>query len=207
MESRPRKKRFSKYILSNIVFYLPLRPSLHLRLVSRTFDDAVFIGLNCSFDELTLQADRFQYLLDTDFDEKTKREHGELSKKELIINKNLRFFLSQAKLADNLFKNHLEIAKLLRPNHLIEKPVIATLILLKRCPPMKAAVDFLNKSDIDEVWIKCRKELKSKEFIKLLEKFDIRRVTQNEVALIRSLFANDPWMAAGLIARESNFAT
>ena len=73
------RTRLSKYVLSNIVFFLPLRNQLALRLVSRTHDAAVQIGLNCLFFELQLHVDQCNYLLETAFDKKTQEEHYKLA--------------------------------------------------------------------------------------------------------------------------------
>ncbi len=47
-----------------------------------------------------------------------------------MINTNLREFLYKAGKGGVLFKNHREIALLHRPNHLIQKPIMAVLIIL-----------------------------------------------------------------------------
>ena len=94
---------------------------------------------------------------------------------------------------------------MIRPNHLIQKPVYAVLIVLGQMPQVKAGFNYLSKDDLDEVWRKCKNVLKKRDFLKQLETFDIRRVTEHNVLQIQDLFNNDPWMAANLILRESNF--
>lgn len=59
--------------------------------------------------------------------------------------------------------------------------------------------------DLNELWLKCKNALKDRDFLKQLKDFDIRRVTEASTAQIAELFANDPWMRAGLITRESKF--
>ena len=49
-----------------------------------------------------------------------------------------------------------------KPNHLIEKPIIAVLILLHQCPKVKPNIDYMNKTDIDEVWVKIKNHLKNR---------------------------------------------
>ena len=48
--------------------------------------------------------------------------------------------------------------------------------------------------------------LKGKDFLKKLEKFDIRKITHSQIKQIGELFENDPWMTTGWIRRESSFA-
>ena len=100
--------------------------------------------------------------MDTTFDQKTQREHRSLSERELIINLNLRDFLTKANQGDLLFKNYNEIAYLKRPNHLITKPIIAVLILLGKCPKVKPNVNYLSKADLDEIWFKAHLHVKDK---------------------------------------------
>eukprot|EP00347_Sterkiella_histriomuscorum_P002437 403368155 len=93
-----------------------------------------------------------------------------------------------------------------KPNHLIEKPIIAVLILLHQVPKVKQNVDYMNKADIDQIWVKIRDHLKNKQFLKQLENFDIRMVGAQQIQQVQDLFANDPWMTTGWIRRESSFA-
>lgn len=66
-------------------------------------------------------------------------------------------------MSDNLFKNFKEISYLKRPNHLIEKPIIAVIILLNKFPKLtKPQIDYMNKEDIDSIWLKIRDYLKNK---------------------------------------------
>jgi hypothetical protein len=94
--------------------------------------------------------------LDTSFDRESQVQHKSLSERELIINLNLRDFLAKAIQGDVLFKNYKEIAYLKRPNHLITKPIIAVLILVGKCPKIKTGVNYMSKSDLDEIWFKCK---------------------------------------------------
>ena len=82
------------------------------------------------FNELQIHVDQCNYLLDNNFDKKTKEEHYKLSNQELVINQSLRLFIKQAAQSTLLFKNYRDIALMIRPNHLIQKPVYAVLIVL-----------------------------------------------------------------------------
>ena len=93
-----------------------------------------------------------------------------------MINTDLRKFLKNADKGSTLFKNCKDIAYLRRPNHLITKPFIAVLILIRRCPKVKPDVNYMSKNDIDEIWFKCKAIIKAKDFLQSLETFDIRRV-------------------------------
>lgn len=77
-------------------------------------------------------------------------------------------FLRKAGKGDLLFRNFREIAYLKRPNHLIQKPIIATLILMHKLPKVKPDVNYYCKTDLDEIWFKVRDILKDKEFLKKL---------------------------------------
>lgn len=85
-----------------------------------------------------------------------------MSERELIINLNLRDFLTKANQGDVLFKNYKEIAYLKRPNHLITKPIMAVLILLGKCPKVKPNINYMKKVDLDEIWFKVRDKVKDK---------------------------------------------
>ena len=190
--SRNRQKAMmSKYVLSNLVMFVPLSEALRLRQVAKKFDEAVMLGLNALYFEMNLQADRLQYIMDTTFDKETQDQHKTLAERELIINLNLREFLGKANQGDLLFKNYTEIAYLKRPNHLITKPIIAVLILLGKCPKIKADVDYMKKVDLDEIWMKVLAQVKDKKFLKQLQQFDIRSVTQRMMNHIAELFKND----------------
>ena len=41
-----KKVVLSKYVISNVILFLPFKSALQLRLVSRRFDEAVLIGFN-----------------------------------------------------------------------------------------------------------------------------------------------------------------
>ena len=104
--------------------------------------------------------DQCTFLLETSFDIEVQKEHKILSEKELDINKDLKAYLEEAGKADTLFKTFKEISYLKRPNHLIEKPIIAVLILLDKAPQVKPNIDYMNKEDIDQIWFKARDRLK-----------------------------------------------
>lgn len=72
--SKKDKKKIvlSKYVISNIILFLPFKSALQLRLVSRRFDEAVLIGFNILYFDLQAQADKFQYLLENEFDKDTQ---------------------------------------------------------------------------------------------------------------------------------------
>ncbi len=142
-------QKLSKYVISNIILFLPFKTALSMRLVSKRFDEAVLIGFNCLYFDLQNQVDRYQYLLENEFDQQTQEEHKELSERELLINTDLRKFLKNADKGSTLFKNCKEIAYLSRPNHLITKPFIAVLILIGKNPKIKPDVNYMVKEDID----------------------------------------------------------
>ena len=73
-----------------------LKDILKMRLVSKKFDEACYIGLNLLTFDLKSQADTCEYILENDFDSQTKKEHTILSKQELDININLREYLKRA---------------------------------------------------------------------------------------------------------------
>jgi len=103
--SPPRKKPLSKYVLSNVLLFLPPKAALALRQTSKAFDEASWVAFGCLFHEMQEQAEKFEFILDTQFDQQTQKEHKELSQKELIINKALKEYIQDANKSDNLFKN------------------------------------------------------------------------------------------------------
>lgn len=176
--------KFSKYALSNILKMLSLKEALRMRIVSKKFDAALLVALNVVQIDYIMEEDRYQYLLDTCFDDQTKNKHQVLSTKELAINKNLKENLKKAGKGSNLFKNYKELSYLKRPNSLIEKPIFAVLILVNKLPKVKTGIDYMLKEDLDQLWFKCRDKLKDGDFIKRLEDFDIRSVTQYQIKQI-----------------------
>ncbi|CDW77406.1 UNKNOWN [Stylonychia lemnae] len=206
MEKKVSLKSLSKFALSNVALFLPIKTAFQVRQVNKTFDEAVYIGINCLYYDIQDQAARFEYIMETQFDSDTRSEHKTLRANELLINQVLQQSIQNAGQGDNLFKNFKELSYLKKPNHLIEKPIIAVLILLNKCPKIKAEVDFMKKEDIDEIWVKIRDNLKNKQFLNQLKEFDIRTISDPQIKQIQSLFANDPWMTVSWIRRESVFA-
>ena len=94
------------------------------------------------FNELQIHVDQCNYLLDNNFDKKTKEEHKVLSEQELTINRNLSDFIVLADQGDKLFKSYRDISYLIRPPHLISKPIIAVLIMLGKLPKVKPNMNY-----------------------------------------------------------------
>ena len=108
------------------------------------------------------EAEKYDFILDSNFDPQTQKEHQTLSQRELTINKTLKELIKNAGRGDNLFKNFKELSYLVKPNHLIEKPIIAVVILLNKTPKIKSDIDYMSKTDIDSIWIKIKDFLKDK---------------------------------------------
>ena len=47
-----KKVVLSKYVISNVILFLPFKSALQLRLVSRRFDEAALIGFNILYFDL-----------------------------------------------------------------------------------------------------------------------------------------------------------
>ena len=58
MDSARNQRGLSKYALSNLIIWMPLKEALKLRRVAKKFDEAVMLGLNTLYFEFGLQADQ-----------------------------------------------------------------------------------------------------------------------------------------------------
>ncbi len=61
------------------------------------------------------------------------------------------------------------------------------MIFMHTLPKVKPGVDYMNKEDLDEIWLKSRDQLKNKKFLKDIEKFDIRTVTSDNIYQAKQL--------------------
>ena len=121
----------SKYVLSNIFHFLPLKDALRVRSVSKKFDEACFIGLKICVVDMQEYIDKYLYIVSKDFSQESIEEHKTLREHELQINVLLRQHLLEAKTKrSNLFSTYPQIAYLVRPNHLIIKPIFAVMVLI-----------------------------------------------------------------------------
>merc|ERR1712226_291241 len=111
---------FSKYVLSNVFHYLPIKDALRIRLASRKLDEACLIGFRINLDELKAQADKYLYVISTKWDKESQQNHQELRWEELEINLLLKKFIKDCVKPTNGFhKDYRELTHLVKPNHLI----------------------------------------------------------------------------------------
>ena len=115
-------------------------------------------------------------------------------------------YLQLADKGDHLFSNIKKISYLPKPNHLIQKPFLATWILLGNGLPCAVNPNFNDKDQLDKIWFKLRNWLKKKNFTEDLTKLDIRNVTEDSIKQVKKLYSNDQYMTAAWIARESRAA-
>ena len=122
----------SKYVLSNVFHYLSIQDALRIRLASKKLDEACLIGMNINLFEIQDQIDKYLFIIATNWNDTSKAKHEELRQEEMSINELLRKFIEDAskpskKLGNKCFN---QVAfHLVRPNHLLIKPIFAVLIL------------------------------------------------------------------------------
>ena len=132
------------------------------------------------------------------------------------INENLKRYLKKSKKKTPLFVDCKSHAYLLKPSHLITKPIFAVMVLKqiiteKDLGPFAKVVrnkfDWHSGKDMKNLWRHKRQILKDdKEFIDSLFDFDVRSVTPLMADTLRRMYANDRWMEFDLIQRESNLS-
>jgi hypothetical protein len=115
-------------------------------------------------------------------------------------------YLKNASKGDNLFSNIKEISYLVKPNHLIQKPFYAAMVLIGKSLPTLEKVDFMSKDSLDKIWYKFRKELKRTDFLEDYLNFNLRKVSKDNISMVKKIYANDPWMTVNWIKRESSAA-
>ena len=76
-------------------------------------------------------------------------------------------------------KKHTDLTYLRRPNHLILKPIFAVFILKGTFVPGPYPNDWHDYDELAKIWAKTKSQIRSKNFIKSLEEFDIRTVKQS----------------------------
>ena len=72
MDSTIKRTFLSKYVVSNILTFLTTQEALLIRVTSKKFDEAVLLSFNALYFDYQVIADRFNYLLENDFDQKTQ---------------------------------------------------------------------------------------------------------------------------------------
>jgi hypothetical protein len=63
----PASSQLSKYVLSNVFHFLPISDALRLRLVSRKFDEACFIGMKLCVIDMQDRIDQFLFAISKQF--------------------------------------------------------------------------------------------------------------------------------------------
>ena len=123
------------------------------------------------------------------------------------INKLLaKFIRDSTSHSSHLFKKHTELCYLVKPNHLIIKPIFAVMVLKHTMPPVPAGMDWNDYPSLHKIWAKVKNQLKQKDFIKSLQEFDIRTVRKQDVDLIRKMYEGDIWMQQEMVDRHKGIA-
>ena len=63
------------------------------------------------------------------------------------------------------FKKYTELIHLVRPNHLIIKPIFAVLILKQTFPISPHPINWNKRSELHKIWAKVKKQIKQKDFL------------------------------------------
>ena len=111
------------------------------------------------------------------------------------INVMLRKCLTEStKSKSHLFKKHTEITYLVKPNHLIIKPIFAAMVLRGTFPKPPESMNWHSYEEMHKVWAKVKGQLKNKDFILSLHRIDIRNIQQKHIDLVREIYKDDVWM-------------
>lgn len=94
-----------------------------------------------------------------------------------------------------------------RPNHLILKPIFAVLILRQTFPDGPYPSDWHDYDELAKIWAKVKKQIKTRDFLTSLEKFDVRSVREKDIVLIKEMYEGDIWMSAEMIDRHKGIKT
>ena len=87
--------------------------------------------MNINSFEIQSQIDKYLFVIASNWSKKSQKKHQELRDEEMSINTQLKKFIkdSTKKKDSNFAKKFTELIHLIRPNHLIMKPIFAVLIL------------------------------------------------------------------------------
>lgn len=91
----PPSAHMSKYVLSNIFHYLPVKDALRIRTVARKFDEACLIGMKLCVIDMQDRIDQIVFVISTNFSKESIEEHKGLRETEMQINVMLRDLISK----------------------------------------------------------------------------------------------------------------
>ena len=195
--------------MSNVFHYLSISDALRIRLASKKLDEACLIGMNINLHEIRDQVDKYLFVIATNWSSASKAEHQELRQEEMSINELLRKFIEEAakpskKLGNKCFNQ--VACHLVRPNHLLIKPIFAVLILQQKFVPGPYPSDWKDYPELHKIWAKVKKQIKGRDFFDSLKTFDIRTVRQQDIDLIAEMYRGDKWMSGEMVTRHKGIA-
>jgi hypothetical protein len=150
-----------------------------MRLVCKRFDEACIIGIKISCDhELPLLIKTCNLALERDFDEKTIESFKNARDSKLGHQNTITKAVEEApkKCGAGLWKSYKDIARCLKPNPLLTKPIFCVM-QFKHTLPDVSNLDFRDFNDTSKLWLKVRSQLKKNNFVSELKDFDVKRVT------------------------------
>ena len=122
--------------------------------------------------------------IEINFSDQLKDEHSELEEREIQINARLKKLLTKSKQKTPLFADVKSHAYMLKPNHLIIKPIFAVMILQNKFYTNKEldkiVDDNFNWRSYDhmhKIWKNKRNLIREKDFIDSLFTYDVRNIT------------------------------
>ena len=121
-------------------------------------DETSLIGMNISLYDIQSHIDRYMYVISSNWSEESIEKHQVLRQEEMSINLMLsKFIKDSTKPSSNTFKKYTELIHLVRPNHLIIKPIFAVLILKQTFPPGPYPADWHDYDELHKIWAKVKK--------------------------------------------------
>lgn len=143
--------------MSNVFQYLPTEDALLSRQVCHKFNEACLIGFNIGVQDLQADIDKHLVAISMRFSDEEQERHAELRQNEVRINKMLaKFIKNSTKATSGCFKKYTELCYLIKPNHLIIKPIFAVMVLKHTFPPVTEPVDWNDYPTLHKIWAKVK---------------------------------------------------
>lgn len=122
-------------------------------------NQACLIGFNIGVQDLQDDIDRHLVAISLRFSEQDQNRHADLRETEVRINKLLaKFIRDSQKASSGSFKKYTELCYLVKPNHLIIKPIFAVMVLKHTFPlPVDPNMNWRDYPMMHKIWAKVKK--------------------------------------------------
>ena len=104
-----------------------------------------------------MQIDKYLFVIAANWSTEEKNKHHVLREEEMSINLMLKKFIEDStKPSSNTFKKFTEITYLVKPNHLLTKPIFACMILKQTLPDAYKIENWKDYNELHKLWAKSK---------------------------------------------------